>query len=393
MVYSDRSKYGKGILHKMSRAGFGCRSRMLRKFAYPIMLIGVVALFACTTETPPGPRPVRIVSWGGLFQQALLNDWWQPASEACGIKFEADSWNGDYGALSARIRKGINDWDLVHVEAHYVENPSAPSLFERFDLNLTSIDPELKNPFAVPILEYGYVLAYRKDILHIDRQLGWKDFFDVQHIQGRRGLRDVPVGNIEIALVSLGRNLNQVLYDPKLTRSQVEEQVEDALHRLESIRSDIIWWNTGDQLQTGLTSGDMAMAAAWSGRVWSAYKQLCGNGTPPQDCKLQANEHTSLVSTDWWVIPKNAPDLVEAKNFLKCMYSNPAALKGAVKFSLAQGYSVPIKGTKLSDKTAAYYLKMGSSSNPDKLGRIQESFWGKNYDWIAARWRRWRVSE
>lgn len=369
-----------------------CRARRISFLRVITTAIVAAVLLSCSRTTPEKPRPVRIVSWGGQFQEDMLANWWTPAAAKCGIEFEAGSWDGSYGALSARIQRGINDWDLVHVEAHYVETPDADSLFESFpDRDLTRIDPQLRNPRAVPILEYGYVLAYRTDLVHTTAPPEWPAFFDLRAVPGRRALRDFPLGNIEIALLSMGRNIEQVLYSSSLTRANIEIQVDDALHQLEKIKPSIIWWTSGDQLQRILTGGEVPMTAAWSGRVWSAHKQLCSTSASVKDCVVQANERTALVSTDWWIVPKGAPNARRANDLLTCMYSSDEAIAGAQQFQLAQGYSVPISGLQVSDPIANFFLGLGSSSNVNKQGRIQERFWSQNFEWINARWRNWRV--
>jgi putative spermidine/putrescine transport system substrate-binding protein len=357
-----------------------------------IVVLGFFFLMSCSGKKQNDAAPLRIVSWGGRFQQDLSKDWWKPAADSCGIKLEPDSWDGDYGALSARIQKGINDWDLVHVEAHYVQNPAAVSLFENFDRDLPGVDDRYRSSTAVPVLEYGYVLAYRTDLTHTHEQPDWKDFLDLHAWPGRRSLRDFPIGNIELALLSEGRDVQQVLYNQNLTRSQIEAQVDDALLRLDSIRSQIIWWSSGDQLQRSLTSGDITMAAAWSGRIWSAYRELCGT-SPVEECRLQVNGHTALVSTDWWIIPKNAPHVNRAKDFLECMYTRPEARQGALAFSESQGYFVPLKNSQLSNPSANYFLGIGSSRNKNQRAHIDERFWGQNFEWINARWRQWRARQ
>jgi 7-keto-8-aminopelargonate synthetase-like enzyme len=69
----------------------------------------------------------------------------------------------------------------------------------------------------------------------------------------------------------------------------------------------------------------------------------------PLESSLKANEQTSLVSTDWWIIPKNAPNARRANDFLKCMYSENDAIAGAQKFQFAQGYSLPLEGLQIED--------------------------------------------
>lgn len=364
--------------------------RVIQRLITVVLATGL--LLSCSRTTPEKPRPLKIVSWGGQFQEDMRANWWVAAAAKCGVEFEPGAWDGSYGALSARIQRGINDWDLVHVEAHYVKTPEAASLFEGFpDRKLTRIDPQLSSPTAVPILEYGYVLAYRSDLINASTAPDWSAFFDLQTVPGHRALRDFPLGNIEIALLSKGYNLEEVLYSPSLSRAQVELRVDEALQQLGKIKPSIIWWTSGDQLQRILAGGEAPMTAAWSGRVWSAHRQLCPGVTDPKNCSLQANEGTSLVSTDWWIIPKGAPNAGRANDFLVCMYSNEEAIAGAQKFQLLQGYSLPFTNLEVSDPVARYFLSLGSSANKNAKGRIQESFWGQNFEWINARWRNWRT--
>lgn len=375
----------------MSTSTGRCSIAHVKILVLLLMLSELGLVIGCRDKKQDSSEPIRIVSWGGRFQQDLFKDWWTPAAESCGVKIEPDSWDGVYGALTARIQKGINDWDLVHVEAHYVQNADASSLFESFNRTIDSIDPGLVNQTAVPVLQYGYALAYRRDLLHRTNQPDWAEFFDVGRWPGRRSLRDFPVGNIEIALLAEHRDVNQVLYDPKLSRAQLESQVEDAFRRLETIRPSVIWWSSGDELQRGLTSGDIVMSAAWSGRILSAYRELC-NTTAVEECKLQVNGNTALVSTDWWVIPKHAPHAERANKLLQCMYTAPQAIKGALLFSQHQGYLVPLKSVSLSDPAADYFLRIGSSQNPHMRAHIDERFWSQNYDWINNRWKQWRAA-
>jgi putative spermidine/putrescine transport system substrate-binding protein len=370
-----------------------------RKLATYALVPLAVWLFACngkknsdnSARETKDQQPVRLVSWGGQFQEDLLNFWIKPAAKSCHVPLEAEAWNGEYAALSSRIKKGINAWDIVHVEAHYVQNPDAGDLFESFpERKLMGVSKALQNDRAVPILEYGYVLTYRTDKIKVNKPLTWIDFWDTNRYPGKRGLRDFPLGNIEIALASMGRDSKEVLYKEGIRKIDLERQVTDALNRLGQLKGQIIWWSTGDQLQRGLTTGDTPLAAAWSGRAWSSHKDLCGSGAL-KDCRLQANESTSLVSTDWWVIPRGAEHAGPANTLLTCLFNDRGVVRGAQKFVLAQGYAVPNESLDVDDPTARFYLELGSSSNPRIMGRIQEKFWGKNYDWISERWRNWRA--
>jgi putative spermidine/putrescine transport system substrate-binding protein len=359
-----------------------------------ILFICTVLLFmagSCKRSTQPeATQPVKIVSWGGKFQQDMQMYWWKSAQAASGLAFEAQSWDGAYGTLTSRISKGINDWDIVHVEAHYVQNPIAPMLFSTLSSSTPLLLPEnLRNNFAVPVLQYGYVMAYRADLVRAGHPTDWKDFWNSRQFPGRRALRDFPLGNIEIALLSLGKNLDRDLYSKDLSALQVEQQVEVALDRLNELKPSIVWWSTGDQLERAIVTGDTPMAAAWSGRVWSAFRDLCGGQSSRDTCAVKAEPQTSIVSTDWWVIPANAPHLDTARKFLDSMYQ-PSVLKKASEFSRLQGYLTPKADLSAVDPVEQYFLQLGSSEN-ENHPKIDERFWGQYFDQIQRRWEAWRT--
>ena len=358
-------------------------------------------LFSCSQQSPDAST-VRVVSWGGQFQADLIGSWVQPASKATGISLQTEAWDGDYGALTTRIDKKLNTWDLVHVELFYVLKPQYQDLFETFpDRTLFTLSEGIRSDkttnhlveggYAAPVLEYAYVVAGRSDKSgrYNPATIGWKQFWDLEAIPGRRGLRDFPVGNIEAALASLGHDPRTYLYNES-DPAQIQQKVEAALNRLTEISSSVVWWKTGDELQQGLESGDMVLAGAWSGRVLAAFRTLCPRATQVDKCVIAANPSTALISTDWWVIPKASPHAKNANRLLIAMFSQ-SAITGAIEFSNKQGYAAPVNQENASDAIATYFLKLGSSKNSQLAGHIDEQFWSKNFDAINDTWRTWRA--
>jgi putative spermidine/putrescine transport system substrate-binding protein len=359
------------------------------------VLLAIFASFVlsgCSGCKKESDRPkLRLVSWGGKFQQDMIDDWIKPAAEREGIDIQTEAWNGDYEVLTSRIERGLNTWDLVHVEAHYVGHQRRSELFVGFpNRDIPLLSPDLRDPYAVPVLQYAYLLAYRSDKLKTQKQPDWSDFWDTQSFPGLRGLRDFPIGNIEISLVALGRNIDSSLYDTTLTMTALQKTVKEALEKLGRLKPSLVWWQTGDQLQQNLVSGELVMCASWSGRVLSANKEACAD-RPMDQCLIKANEATALISTDWWVIPVGTKNSSVANRLLESMYSKQS-VPNASLFSTHQGYAVPILGLSISDSVAKFYLTMGSSSNGNRITRLSENFWSRNYDWIADVWTKWRLS-
>lgn len=367
-----------------------------------LALCGALLLTSCDGK-PKQEQPVSLVSWGSQLQADLMEDIIDPAAGRAGVKVRADSWDGDYAGLTTRIDRGINTWDLVHVDGIYVLTPRWRSLFYQDPkrgngelsgalLQNTELTEPMKSGFAVPILEYGYLIAGRQAKFpgHPINQMTWADFWNVKAYPGDRGMRDFPVGNIEAALASLGTPPT-TLYTER-DPAKVRQMVSRALARIGEIAPNIVWWKTGEALQQGIESGDTPLSAAWSGRVRSSFAAVCRSGQTVASCDVQISPRSSLVSTDWWIIPSNARNKEAASRILAEAMSQKA-VSGAAKFATSQGYAVPLRGAEPTDPIARHFIFAGSSDNKEILARISEKFWGENLDWISKEWAKFRAPQ
>ncbi|SDF63834.1 Spermidine/putrescine-binding protein [Dyadobacter soli] len=340
-------------------------------------------------------KELKIVSWGGKFQKDLMEYWLMPASRSSGIQISEGTWDGDYAALTSKIEKDLNSWDLVHVEDYYINVDNQEKIFSPIPEDVfKSINPKFKNNYAVPILEYGYILTARLDngIEEASGDLTWSSFWDVAKYPGARGARDFPLGNIEIALNAQGRNIESYLYDPQLSRPDLEKRVDEAIAKFDSLKKHIIWYTTGDQIQKGLENGETTLCAAWSGRAASAYRSLCQNMNPAECKKLRIYPGTALISVDWWIVPANSTKKEIAFEFLRHAYS-PAVIDTAKGFATRQLYALPTERNLVDDRIASHFLSAGSVSNPRSLAKLNEKFWSKNFGWINKKWQDWRIKE
>jgi putative spermidine/putrescine transport system substrate-binding protein len=349
--------------------------------------------------------PISLVSWGSDLQKDLMKDIVVPAATRSALAVRDDTWNGDYPNLTTRIDRGINTWDLVHVDGIFVLTPRWKQLFYQDPNRGTGEiadalieNSELREPlrqgFAVPVLEYGYLIAGRQKKFpgRPIAKLTWQDFWNTVVYPGNRGMRDTPVGNVEAALESLVSPIHPGQLYEERDPAKLQFLVAKALSRLQELAPHIVWWKNGEALQQGLESGDTPLTAAWSGRVRSSFANVCKDNETIQTCDVQISPHSSLISTDWWIIPANAKNKEAASRLLKEMISKNA-VEGAAKFSESQGYAVPLKGAEVTNPVAGYFIKSGSSANPAILARISERFWGENLDWISKEWAKFRASQ
>jgi putative spermidine/putrescine transport system substrate-binding protein len=364
----------------------------------PLFAVGILLSVGCAPEDDGGDGPVHIVSWGGNLQEQLVDKWISRAAESADISYEVETWNGDMAALALRIRRDLNTWDLVHVEAQDAFRDDRGELFAQFpDRSVGRLEPRLKQKpvieegFGMPVMEWAYVLTFQRDQLPASTSDDptWADLWNLEEYPGARGIRNWPMGIIEIALISLGRDVNSSLYAPDLTRPHLEEEVADALERLDEIYDTIIWWDTGDQLQRGVATGEFSLATGYSGRVGFEHRNICPDPSAADTCRIGINPDTAIVATDWWVIPKGARRAEKASKLLEAMYSSEEAISGAQDFSEALGYRIPIEGLTVAEPIDRF-LRVGSSANPNAQVYVNERFWSDHFTWINDRWQLWR---
>lgn len=364
----------------------------MKVYQLGLIAILLINLPSCS-DTDNSEKKVKIVSWGGKFQEDLMNYWIKPASERANIPIQEGTWDGDYASLSSKISKNLNAWDLVHVEDYYINIPEKTKFFEKLPNSITdTIFDDYSNDYALPILEYGYILVLQKELIKVNNKitdsLQWDALWDIKNFPGKRALRDFPIGNIEIALLASGKNINTYLYDSNLTKSDLEIRVSEAILKLNELKDNLAWWTTGDQLQTSIERKENVLTAAWSGRVASAHKNICKT-LDVNTCTIKAFPNSALVSIDWWIIPKNSTNKENTFKLLKEIYSKKG-LDSAKSFSINQGYSIPVEELSVQDSIISFYLNIGSIRNKNKISKLDDIFWSKNFTWINKKWKDWR---
>ena len=129
------------------------------------------------------------------------------------------------------------------------------------------------------------------------------DFFDLEKFPGKRGLRKGAKAVLEFALMADGvapADVYSVLGTP--------EGVDRAFAKLDTIKKDVVWWEAGSQAPQILADGEVVMTTAYNGRIFNA---AVAEGKPFKivwDAQIYENE--------MYVIPKGAPNLEQAKEFI-----------------------------------------------------------------------------
>ena len=335
------------------------------KLARPVVvLLGALWMAGQIAEAQ---ESLTFVSWGGSTQAAQQKAWAEPFSRETGIAVQ-QAGPTDYAAFKAMVESGDVTWDVVDVEPDFALRAGREGLLEPMDFKQiaqTQIDPRFVTLYAVGSFYFSFVLGYNSEQLTAQPQ-GWAALFDTRNLPGKRALYKWPSpGVLEAALLADGVAAER-LYPLDLDR---------AFAKLEQIKADILWWDSGEESQRLLTSGEASLGMFWNGRV-GALQQ---SGAP-----VGISWQQNLVSGDFLVIPRGAKNAQAAKRFIG-FASSPQA---QADFAILSGYA-PVNLQSL-DKVPAVLAGNLPSAHSDSQVTLDFKYWSQHGAAIAERWRAWQ---
>ena len=112
-------------------------------------------------------------------------------------------------------------WDVVSLEISDVVRACDEGLLEPIDIDalrpgrdgtpaVEDFVPEIQTTCGAGFLYASTVCAYNEDYIPGPKPATMADFFDLEKFCGRRGMRRVPQGNLEFALIADGVPRDQV---------------------------------------------------------------------------------------------------------------------------------------------------------------------------------------
>ncbi|WP_437880219.1 ABC transporter substrate-binding protein [Pseudomonas sp. LRF_L74] len=258
---------------------------------------------------------ITVISFGGANKDAQKVAFYDPFKASSGTTVVRGSYNGDLVKLREMIDISHVSWDVVEVEAPELARGCEEGLFEPLDPaafgKASDYVPGTLQPCGVGIFVWSTVMAYNSAKVK-GQPDGWVDFWNLQKFPGKRGLRWGAKYNLEFALMADGVAPNEV-YATLSTPAGVER----AFKKLDEIRSQIVWWKSGQEPVRALGSGQVVMSSAYNGRIAAARSEQ------PQ---LALSWRGGIYDFDYWALPKGAWKTALAKQFVQ-FASQPAQQK------------------------------------------------------------------
>ena len=319
---------------------------------------------------------VVIRTTGGVFEQALRRNFFDPFTRATGVRvIPVAASAGEMLARTAAMQAaGRVEWDIISPQ--YDDLPNLAHLL--IDLGDCSAMPAVAQHgvdracgrYGVLYLTGAEVLAYDPRAFPNGAPQRWADFWDVQRFPGRRALSNTgaPWSNIIHALLADGVAPAQ-LFPLDLDR---------ALRKLDQIKPHIaVWWRTGDQSQQIFRNGDVVMGKMWSGRAFATKRA----GTP-----LAWTYNESVADFGAWGILRGAPNPNAARAFIDFYMRNPEA---HAAFGREMGYAT---SSRPAQSLLTAEEKADLVATPEafaKIIHIDPAWLAANRASTLERWNRW----
>jgi putative spermidine/putrescine transport system substrate-binding protein len=341
--------------------------------ALALLLVAAVAALVWHSR----PLPVlTVTTWSGAYGRAQAIAMMRPYAAAKSVDVRIAQWDGEL----ADLKKG----DVVDMELPQAVDACRRGLLEK--INSAGLPPgsdgkPAKDDFLpgaigpcwVGSVVYSQLILFRADARKAPT--GPADFFDLKKFPGRRGLRQGPKFNLELALLADGvpaRDIYKTL--------STDDGLARAFARLDTIRRRIVWWSAaGEPAQ--LLASRVVMSTALNGDVYDPKRK-------PQPGVVRDYQ---LYEMDVFAIPRTSTRKDVAMNFIAYATASRPLAKVAswVPYSPARRSALPLVG-KNPDTGEAMQAFM--PLRPQDLGTafaIDDAWWLAHGAEISARWQAW----
>ncbi|OLP55804.1 spermidine/putrescine ABC transporter substrate-binding protein [Rhizobium rhizosphaerae] len=275
-----------------------------------------VAILSACLSSVQAADALTIVSYGGQYTASQQKAQYEPFTRQSGVEIKSVDYNGGLAELVAQVRSGSVSWDVIDVEMQDLERGCADGLFERIDIGELPAGadgtaaredflPGSVHPCGVGSVVWSNVIAINDEAFTDSRKPQTvEDFFDLKSFPGKRGLPKRPNALLEWALMADGIEpaaVYQALSTP--------QGLDRAFRKLDTIKEESVFWETGAQMIQLLVDGEVAMSSAYNGRIQRA---ISDDGKP-----LRILWDRQIWNADYYAIVRGTHDKDAANRFVR----------------------------------------------------------------------------
>jgi len=279
-------------------------------FAAGAMLVGGAYVASAAKQ-------LVVVSWGGAYSASQQQAYHDPYMKGhADIKIiNDDSANEAVAKLRAQNEAKNVTWDLVDVVASDAIRLCDEGLAMEIDHDkMLAAAPDgtpaskdfgnlIVSKCFIPQIVYSTTFGYRTDKVK-EKPTSVCDVFDLKKFPGKRSLEKRPINNVEWALICDG-------VDPKDVYKVLDtkEGRERALKKLDTIKSEVIWWSKGAQTPQLLADGEVVMGSTYNGRLFALIEE--------KKAPVAMLWDWQVFDLDGWIVPKGTKNLDEVMKYLR----------------------------------------------------------------------------
>ena len=260
------------------RAEFS-RRRFLKASAFG--LLAGPTLAACAGGASPSPTPgaTQVATPGASASQAwtdmgpivvnvqtgdraktAIAAWCVPFEQETGIKVTPDEREPTIEVLRAGLEAGQVPVDFYDGLPYGIPSADYAKYLEPIDYNIVDRSQFIEGmtfDYTVGTTLFSVVIGYNKNTTGGKIPESWADVFDLAKFPGKRSIEDGWGTACMVALLADGVSPDKLF----------PLDVDRALKKLATIKSDIVWYSGGAQIQDLQTSGEVGLGTTWNGRA------------------------------------------------------------------------------------------------------------------------------
>jgi putative spermidine/putrescine transport system substrate-binding protein len=258
---------------------------------------------------------VTVMSWGGAYGAAQTEAHVKPWAAATGNAAVMVDSDNPAPAIKAMVESGNVTVDVASLEYADAIRLCDEGMLEPIDAASLPAAPD-GTPATEDFLEgaitecgvstdiWSNVFAYDSSKITGDAPTTAADFFDLGKFPGKRGLKKGAKAVLEFALLGDGVPAGEVY-----ALLDTPEGVDRAFAKLDTIKSEVVWWEAGAQPPQLLADGEVVMTTAYNGRIFAAAMD---EGKP-----FQIVWDGQIYENEMYVVPKGAPNKDLAMEFIR----------------------------------------------------------------------------
>ncbi|PWF26557.1 extracellular solute-binding protein [Ancrocorticia populi] len=311
---------------------------------------------------------ITIFDWGGPtgngYEANNIRALYTTCSEELDVEFVVDE-PLDYSKIRTAINSGNVPWSIVNVQNDFGTNPEELELIDYDVVDASKFTGDYAQEYRVGSDVQATVITYNQETFGSNFD-STEAFFDTDTFPGKRGVpRNLFAGLLEMALLADGV-APEDLYPLDLDR---------AFDKLDTIKEDLVFWDTGASSQNLIASGEVSAALVWLNRADDAIEI---DGAP-----FEVLFDKWIQTDDYWIIPKGAPNAELANEFIECITEPEKQVDWSNNIVFGPTTTEALESPDLEDNPRR------PTNHLEGQIAVDDEWWSDNYIDIAERWNAW----